>query len=462
MDLYRQNEINANKYVVKCLRIMTLAAALLWLLNAVNIFIVDKSLMNIAMPAGMIFFVIPSFIQLRCRDKYLPCLKYLYLGFTVLGLTILSAMLTIHTVLLWIIPIQLSCHYYSGKLSACVLGVSIFFLIASYIFGLYYGVWDSNVMLLKHDDFLALGLSPAEYIQANGIIQRGMIFYVLPRTAILCGISPICFTLSKRTRNLLSEQAKLNEEKNRINTELNVATNIQADLLPRIFPAFPERHEFDIFASMTPAKEVGGDFYDFFLIDSDHLAIVMADVSGKGIPAALFMVITKTLLKNSAQTGLSPKAILETVNTQLCENNQAEMFVTVWLGVYEISTGSLTCANAGHEYPVLCRSGGKYEFYKDKHGFVLAGMENSRYREYTLTLSPGDKLFLYTDGVTEATDSENALFGDARLLTALNTANAASSEEMLSTVRRSIDRFVGSAPQFDDITMLQFTVRSLG
>ena len=153
---------------------------------------------------------------------------------------------------------------------------------------------------------------------------------------------------------------------------------------------------------MTPAKEVGGDFYDFFLIDDDRLAIVMADVSGKGVPAALFMVIAKTLLKNMAQTGRSPKDVLEKVNNQLCEGKEAEMFVTVWLGILEISTGKLTCANAGHEYPAIKRSGGDYELIKDKHGFVLAGMEGFRYKEYELHMDPGDRLFLYTDGVVES------------------------------------------------------------
>ena len=243
-------------------------------------------------------------------------------------------------------------------------------------------------------------------------------------------------------------------EKERIGAELNVATQIQADMLPRIFPAFPERPEFDIYASMTPAKEVGGDFYDFFLVDDDHLAMVIADVSGKGVPAALFMVIAKTLLKNAAQTGLSPGAVLEKVNNQLCENNEAEMFVTVWLGLYQISTGKLTAANAGHEYPAIRRSGGGFELVKDRHGFVLAGMENARYREYELELGPGDTLFVYTDGVAEATDGANTLYGTERMLSALNAAPERCPEELLAAVRSDIDRFVGGAPQFDDITML--------
>lgn len=248
-------------------------------------------------------------------------------------------------------------------------------------------------------------------------------------------------------------------EKERIGAELGVATHIQASMLPCIFPAFPDRPEFDIYATMQPAKEVGGDFYDFFLVDDDHLAMVIADVSGKGVPAALFMVIAKTLLKNCAQTGASPKEVLEKVNDQLCENNEAEMFVTVWLGILEISTGTLTCANAGHEYPALRRAGGAFELVQDKHGFVLAGMEGARYRQYELTLAPGDMLYVYTDGVAEATDAHDVLFGTERMLAALNRHPDAAPQQLLPLMKEDIDAFVGEAPQFDDITMLSLTYR---
>jgi sigma-B regulation protein RsbU (phosphoserine phosphatase) len=252
----------------------------------------------------------------------------------------------------------------------------------------------------------------------------------------------------------IANLSKVTAEKERIGAELDVAKHIQASMLPSIFPAFPERPELDIYATMTPAKEVGGDFYDFFLVDDDRLVVVMADVSGKGVPAALFMVIAKTLLKNVAQTGLSPKDVLEKVNNQLCVGNEADMFVTVWLGILEISSGKLTCANAGHEYPVLKRAGGDYELIKDKHGFVLAGMEGSRYREYELQLNPGDRLFLYTDGVAEATDAHNMLYGKDRMLLALNSNKDVNCETLLHCMKEDIDTFVGEAPQFDDITML--------
>ena len=268
------------------------------------------------------------------------------------------------------------------------------------------------------------------------------------------------FMLSE-LENYIDNLSKVTAEKERIGAELDVARHIQASMLPSIFPPFPNRDEFDIYASMTPAKEVGGDFYDFFLVDEDHLAMVIADVSGKGVPAAMFMMISKTLLKSAAQSGLSPKAILEKVNNQLCENNDAEMFVTVWIGILEISTGKLVCANAGHEYPAIMRKGGSFELYKDKHGFVLAGMEGSKYREYELVLSAGDRLFVYTDGVAEATDSNNNLYGTDRMIDALNKAKDLSSRELLESLHKDIDSFVGLADQFDDITMLSIQIKQV-
>lgn len=259
--------------------------------------------------------------------------------------------------------------------------------------------------------------------------------------------------MEQEINRYISNLTAVTAEKERIGAELDVAAKIQADMLPCIFPAFPDRHEFDIYATMTPAKEVGGDFYDFFLVDDDHLAMVMADVSGKGVPAALFMMISKTLIKSAAQSGLSPKAVLEKVNNQLCENNEAEMFVTVWLGIMEISTGIMKCANAGHEYPAIKRKNGAFELFKDKHGFVLAGMEGSRYREYEITLEPGDSIFVYTDGVAEATNMQNELFGTERMTAALNQKEVRC-EELLHLVHKAVDTFAGAAPQFDDITML--------
>ena len=250
------------------------------------------------------------------------------------------------------------------------------------------------------------------------------------------------------------ERRALMLEKERIATELALATRIQANYLPKVFPPFPDRNEFDLFASMTPAKEVGGDLYDFFLIDEDHLCLVIGDVSGKGVPASLFMMVAATLIHHVAMHEISPAKILTEVNAEICTRNPEEMFVTVWLGVLEISTGVLTAASAGHEYPAIKWPDGSFELLKDRHGFVLGGMEGARYREYTLQLESGSKIFVYTDGVPEATDAAKEMFGTGRMITALNMASDSGTQDILRIVREQVDAFVGEAEQFDDLTML--------
>lgn len=252
---------------------------------------------------------------------------------------------------------------------------------------------------------------------------------------------------------------KITAEKERIGTELALAAKIQENMLPNSFPPFPDRSEFDLYATMTPAKEVGGDFYDFFLVDEDHLCLVMADVSGKGVPAALFMMASKTVLANNAMQGKSPAEILEETNAAVCARNQEEMFVTVWLGILEISTGKLVAANAGHEYPAICYGGGRYELYKDRHGFVIGGMSGMKYKNYELTLTPGTRLFVYTDGIPEATSRDNELFGTDRMVEALNENPSADPCETLKNVRSAVDGFVKDAEQFDDMTMLCLVYR---
>ena len=260
--------------------------------------------------------------------------------------------------------------------------------------------------------------------------------------------------LSRRTREYIAENTRITAEKERIGAELNVAARIQADMLPRIFPPFPERSEFDLYALMDPAKEVGGDFYDFFMIDEDHLALVMADVSGKGVPAALFMVIAKTLIRNRAQMGGSPAQILSDVNRQLCEHNTSGLFVTVWMAILQISTGKGMAANAGHEHPALRHEGGAFALVEYKHSPPLGLLEEIPVLEHAFELHRGDTLFVYTDGVTEAAQKENQLFGEKRLVDALNSKADTTPEEVLENITERIAEYVGTAAQFDDITML--------
>lgn len=247
---------------------------------------------------------------------------------------------------------------------------------------------------------------------------------------------------------------RITAEKERIGTELSLATKIQASMLPSIFPAFPDRSEFDIYANTDPAREVGGDFFDFFLVDNDHLCIVTADVSGKGVPAALFMMVSKTIIHGQAMLGISPAEILKNTNETLVAQNKTVMFVTVWLGILQISTGKLTCANAGHEYPAIRRYPGRYELLKDKHGFVIGGLDGVDYNEYEFELAPGDRVFLYTDGVPEASDAQKNMFGTDRMLESLNSRPDVTLTELIAGVRNDLNSFVGDEEQFDDITMV--------
>lgn len=243
-------------------------------------------------------------------------------------------------------------------------------------------------------------------------------------------------------------------EKERIATELSLAARIQNNSLPNEFPAFPDRKDFDIYASMTPAKEIGGDFYNFFLVDDDHLAVVIGDVSGKGVPSALFMMVANILIYDRTKTGGTPAQILTDVNKSLFKHNRSEMFVSLWLGILEVSTGKLTASNAGHEDAAVYKKGGDFELVKTKHGFVAGGLSNSAYSDFEIELGKGDKLFIYTDGLNEASDRDNALFGSDRMMEVLDELKESSPEELINGIKKSVESFVGDSMLSDDLTML--------
>ena len=292
-------------------------------------------------------------------------------------------------------------------------------------------------------------------VKRKAIYEQIWFYFLSILFLIFCIAAGVSLYVNEKIR-ALEKKHQEEAERQRIHTELNMAAQIQASMMPHTFPPFPDRNEFDIYATMEPAKEVGGDFYDFFLIDEDHLCLVIADVSGKGIPAALFMMISKVILQSCAMLGVRTAEILDRTNEALCSSNEEQMFVTVWLGILEISTGKLTAANAGHEYPVLAGRDGRFEVVKDKHGFVIGGMDGIHYKEYEMQLEPGSKLFVYTDGLPEATDAENNMFGMDRMLEALNRDHAAAPKQILRTVRHAVRDFVQGAEQFDDLTMMCF------
>ena len=259
--------------------------------------------------------------------------------------------------------------------------------------------------------------------------------------------------MSESLQKHIADLKEVTAREERIASELALATQIQKHMIPSVFPAFPDRPDIDLYAIMHPAKEVGGDFYDYFEIDDTHVGLVMADVSGKGIPAALFMMISMALIKNEALNNPSPASVLMKINNSLCEKNDAGMFVTVWLGIMDTVSGKMICCNAGHEYPIIARKDGPFELYKDKHGFIIGGMEDIRYKEYELTLEKGDILYVYTDGVPEATNPDNELFGIERIIDSLNN-HERDPKALIAGIIEDTTEFVKEAEPFDDMTMM--------
>ena len=455
--MYEENERNANHYTIRCLMFAAGITVLIWILNLLDFFAVDDEFMNVTMPISICLMVIPLFLE---RFVKIPShiLRYILFLFFVLAIAILAVAMPRHLVLAWACPIVLACHYYSPSFARFALVTTLILMLISLYAGMYLGEWENNML-----DYVRPAINGVmerhAYIMekkeaGRDLLKLALEFYYLPRAGILCVVYLICSTLSRRTHTLLVRQAEAASETERISAELDVANHIQASMLPCIFPAFPGRREVDIYATMEPAKEVGGDFYDFFMVDDRHLAIVMADVSGKGVPAALFMVIGKTLIKDHTTPGRDLGKVFTEVNDLLCESNSEELFITAFEGVLDLVTGEFNFVNAGHEMPFICKAGGDFEAQKIRAGFVLAGMEGMKYRAGSMRLEPGDKIFQYTDGVTEATNVHNELYGMERLGVILNKVKNGTPNEILPAVKKDIDEFVGEAPQFDDITML--------
>ena len=313
-----------------------------------------------------------------------------------------------------------------------------------------------SVLLLRRHllkPIWAIGDEAERFAQKNTLPEQPLAETVRSRDE-LGVLAATIDEMERQTLDYFGEMNRVNAEKERVDSELYLATQIQQHMLPLTFPPFPDRSEFDLFARMDPAREVGGDFYDFYLIDETHLAVIVADVSGKGIPGALFMACTKMLIKNTAQMKLPPDEVFTRANRALCENNTISLFVTAWMGILDLETGKLTYVNAGHNAPLVMTPDGEFTYLRKRTGFVLAGLEDSVYRAEELTLKPGSRLFLYTDGVTEATTAENELYGEERLRDYLNRHSEEKVQPLLNGLRGDIEAFVGDVEQFDDITML--------
>lgn len=457
--VFEENDYAANRlsfYVILTCAVILIVS---WALNMAGIFTVAESRMNILTIAGMVEFAVPIVLYLKFKGKR-RWLKYVMVIALLFVCTQLFSILNHNVILIMILPVLLSSRYFSKGFTVMISILTVLCAAVGSVLSVLYGIIDLNfypspasgtvIMIEKklRDAVMALGIDPSKAVvsmMVNGFLPRLLVFTVIGFIAVF---------IAKNGHDMVLRQDKIARMSANVKAELNTATQIQNGMVPNIFPAFPEQKQFDVYAGMYTAKEVGGDFYDFFLIDDKHLAMVMADVSGKGVPAALFMMASKILINDRALMGGTPAEILEFVNNRICSNNQAEMFVTVWLGILNIETGHMIAANAGHEYPVIRRSGGEYELFKDKHGFVVGGMEGVRYKDYELTLNKGDSIFLYTDGIPEATNADNEQFGTDRMIAALNIKSDGSPEEVLENIHHEVNKFVGDAVQFDDLTML--------
>ena len=463
-DTLWNNEVRANLYVARIMLITAGMAMVFLLLSQFGVFTINSRTMLSILAQAIMELLIPSIICLLLKGEK-KWLKTLLMAFYTLVLARLQMVLGHNVTLCLVFPVVLSVRYYSGWLTSFVTILTILFSGIADYFGvaLGYGRIDLNMvelpsgvtMTTTEPGFTVLrDVVPIESIDTMRLWTHTLQHSYMPKLMLYILIALICHEIARCGRRAIFDQKAESEKNERLTTELNLASKIQNNVIPNIFPVFPDRHEFSLYASMTPAKEVGGDFYDFFMIDDDHIGLVMADVSGKGIPAALFMMVARTLIKNRAQMGGTPSEILADVNDHLCEGNVAELFVTVWFGILEISTGKGIAANAGHEHPVIRKKDGSYELVVYKHSPAVAVMENMVFKDHEFIMEPGDSFFVYTDGVAEASNSKNELFGTERMLKALNENPDAGPNEVLDNVMHGINEFVDGYEQFDDITMM--------
>ncbi len=461
-----ENEIKANKATAITMINCVVTLLVIIILALTGVFKINGFAMHWLWLVELEF-LFPAVLCLIRKGKG-RAIKYLLVGGLMLGITLIYILIGGAVLVALLIPLIISCRYYSKVFVGLTAVFTSIMLFVAEICGVLYGSLDLNAVLLKEKSTMTFGggITMESAILGTGVTTGDMIgqmlkYSVVPNLLIFTVIFVICYLSALRGLQMANEEANIIEKSSRIESELSLATDIQANMLPNIFPAFPEHDEFDVYATMNPAKEVGGDFYDYFMIDDTHVAMVIADVSGKGVPAALFMVTAKTLIKDHTQLGLAPAEVFTRVNRILCEGNEAGLFVTGWMGIADLNTGKLTYVNAGHNPPLLRRDNGTFEYLKSRAGFVLAGMDTIKYKQAELMLKPGDRLFLYTDGVTEATSVDKELYGEDRLRDYLNAHPDTPNREELYGIRADIDEFVGEAEQFDDITMLIFDLKKV-
>ncbi len=468
-DIYVKNEVDANKALSRGCVFSAAIIFIMWCLYIPNVFNVsDHTLLmvNITFPI-VIVILLSTLIYNKTKLIEKPFYKYFLIIQYILVTFTINVIVPKHATLLWATCILLVNHYYSPKLSLITFIIVSIMMALSIYGGMFFGEWDANLMnganieTVPYTDepfdssLLEHRIAWLDYMmdQGDNRYVKVMAYYFLARWVILLIISNIGYSLSKRSLRLLSQEAQRAEDEQRIESELGVATSIQYGVLPK---ELDDENKDNIYGLMDPAKEVGGDLYDYFYIDEAHICLVVADVSGKGIPAALFMMKTETLIRSLTMTFKSDTAsIMKRINLSLCSNNDENIFVTCWLGILNLASGELKYTNAGHNKPIIFHNGVP-AYTTEKAGLVLGAFEGSQYVENTVTLGINDRILLYTDGVTEAHNINNELFGEKRLLKYAEINNGIVPKDFVVKLRSNIEAFTGTAPQFDDITILMF------
>lgn len=395
-------------------------------------------------------------LALKCNQKWM---KYAIIGTFILVMAFLDFCYGVYVGLGMLVPIILTARYGYKKFTIITIIVTgICFLLSGF-----FGILTTLSMDLNIAEFPAgyvinwdhvFDIESMQQVQMPATLLNFFYGNIIPKYSLYFFISFICYLTTKSHHEDLARQKREIEDRSKTTLELDLARKLQKDMLPSTESMFQDKNEFNVFAIMDPARQVGGDFYDCFLVDDRHLAVVIGDVSGKGVPASLFMVVARTTIKDNALLNQSPSQIFTNVNAALCENNKAGLFVTGWIGILDFLTGKLVYCNAGHNPPVLIRNGQNAELVTNRNGVILAARHTSTYSECEIHLEKGDRLFIYTDGVTEAKDIKNQMYGEQRLLKFLNKNNHLTVSEELTLLRNDIDSFANGEEQFDDITML--------
>ena len=459
-DVFWNNEIQANKQVTHVIGLCIVLLICVWLFHVLNIFPMEPRLLRPAVIIGLLELTIPYVISHYFKYETWWLKLVLLLSLTVAAASA-DMILAYKVPLVMILPVLMSSRYFSRSLTKGIAIVSVILFTLSTIGSVKVGMTDLNVVSVPRGTMIPvisrfLGASVrAIGLDEEMLLRNTLLYSYLPTLLTYLVVSIACVRIAERGRMMVLEQDAITKKTSRIDSELSLARDIQKGMLPYTFPAFPDHDEFDLYALMHPAKEVGGDYYDFTLIDKNHLAFVMADVSGKSIPASLFMVVSKTLMKSQANNNLKPSEIFYNVNKALCDGNTMGLFVTAWMGIIDLETGVVTYANAGHTPPVIVRNG-EPEILSCKPCFILGGMEGMQYPDFEIQLNKGDIIYLYTDGVTEAENVNNELYGTERLLNAIRKNSDCDMQNLCDNIEKDIHEFEEGNEQFDDLTMLAF------